>query len=73
MEKRNLYFQNSRGEYRLLLADVTEDEALKEMHKFMDDHNFKSYYTRSWEIDGVKTYDVGSWTEFFHWTKKELA
>ena len=73
MEKRNLYFQNSRGEYRLLFADITEDEARKEMHKFMDSHNFKSYYTRSWETDGVKTYDVGSWTEFFHWTKKELV
>lgn len=71
-EKRSLYFQNSRGEYRLLMANVTEEEAWKEMQKFMNEHNFTSYYTRSWEINGVKTYDVGSWTEFFLWSNKEL-
>lgn len=71
-EKRDLYFQNSRGEYRLLMRDVTEEEAFKEMRKFMDEHNFKSYYTRSWEMNGVTTYDVGSWTEFFLWSNREL-
>ena len=72
VEKRNLYFQRSNGEYRLLATGVTEKEAHKEMQKFMKAHNYKSYYTRSWEIDGVKIYDVGSWTEFFKWTNKEL-
>ncbi len=71
-EKRNLYFQRSNGEHRLLATDVTEDEAYKEMQKFMDEHNFKSYYTRSWEVNGIKLYDVGSWTEYFKWTNKEL-
>lgn len=71
-KERNLYFQCSNGEHRLLAADVTEQEAHKEMQKFMDEHNFKSYYTRSWEKDGVKWYDVGSWSEFFKWTNKEL-
>ena len=71
-EIRNLYFQRSNGEHRLLAKDVTEEEAHSEMQKFMDDHNFTSYYTRSWEQDGVKWYDVGSWTEFFKWTNKEL-
>ena len=72
MERRNLYFQRSSGEHRLLATNVTEEEAYREMKKFMDEHNFKSYYTRSWEADGVKCYDVGSWTEFFKWTNKEL-
>lgn len=71
-EIRNLYFQRSNGEHRLLATDVTDEEAHKEMHKFMDEHNFKNYYTRSWEEDGVKWYDVGSWSEFFKWTNKEL-
>ena len=71
-DKRNLYFQRSNGEHRLLATDVTEDEAYREMQKFMDEHNFTSYYTRSWEKDDIKTYDVGSWTEFFKWTSKEL-
>lgn len=69
-EKRNLYFQRSNGQHRLLATDVTEKEASKEMQKFMDDHNFKSYYTRSWEKDGAKWYDVGSWSEFFIWTNE---
>lgn len=72
-EKRNLYFQRSNGEHRLLATDVTEKEALKEMKKFMDEHNFKSYYTRTWEIDGVKWYDVGSHTEFFLWGEKKYG
>ena len=71
-EIRNLYFQRSNGEHRLLTTDVTENEAFEEMQKFMDEHNFKSYYTRSWEEDGVKWYDVGSWSEFFKWTNKDL-
>lgn len=71
-EKKNLYFQRSNGEHRLLATGVTEEEVRKEMRKFMNEHKFKSYYTRSWEEDGVKFYDVGSWTEFFKWTNKEL-
>ena len=72
-EIRNLYFQRSNGEHRLLATDVTEEEAYKEMDKFMDERNYESYYTRSWEKDGVKWYDVGSWTEFFKWTNKDLS
>ena len=34
-EIRNLYFQRSNGEHRLLATDVTEDEAYKEMQKFI--------------------------------------
>jgi hypothetical protein len=71
-EKRNLYFQRSNGEHRLLATDIIEDEVYKEMQKFMDEHNFHSYYARSWEKNGVKIYDVGSWTEFYKWTNKEL-
>ena len=66
-EIRNLYFQRSNGEYRLLATNVTEEEAWAEMKKFMDDHNFECYYTRTWEKGTKKTYDVGSWTEFFLW------
>lgn len=71
-EKRNLYFQRSNGEHRLVATDITEEEAYKEMKKFMDEHGFKSYYTRIWEVNGIKIYDVGSWTEYFKWTNKEL-
>lgn len=62
-----LYFENSRGERRVIAEPSTEKEAMKEMHKFCDDRNYKIYYTRSWQNDaGEKVYDVGSWTEFFY-------
>lgn len=62
-----LYFENSYGERRVVAEPETEQEAMKEMHKFCEDRNFKIYYTRSWVLpDGLKKFDVGSWSEFFY-------
>ena len=62
----NVYFRDSHGKKRLLRSDVyTTEQAWKVMKKFMDDHNFTSYYTRMWFKDGYTWYDVGSHTEFF--------
>ena len=64
----NLYFKRSNGQYVLLLEDCTEKQALQKIHKFLDEHHFKSYYTRTWNTeDGNRWYDVGSHTEFFVW------
>lgn len=61
-----LYFENSRGERRIIAELRTEEEANKEIHKFCDDRNFKIYYTRTWrDKDGLKWYDVSSHTEYF--------
>ena len=61
-----LYFENSRGERGVIAEPQTEDETWKEIHKFCEDRNFKIYYTRSWRNEeGLKVYDVGSWSEFF--------
>lgn len=43
----------------------TPEQAWKIMKKFMDDHDFTSYYTRTWFANGYTWYDVGSHTEFF--------
>ena len=59
-----LIFQNSRGEERVIAEPQDKKEAVKEINKFLDDHNFKSYYTRIWEENGRLIYDVGSWSEF---------
>jgi hypothetical protein len=67
VEKRNLYFIDSRGEYRILMADIEEHEAALAIHVFLDRHRFKSYYTRTWETEEGLMYDVGSHTEFFLW------
>jgi hypothetical protein len=60
-----LIFQNSRGEERVIAEPTNREEISKEIDKFLDDHNFKSYYTRVWEENGRLIYDVGSHTEFF--------
>ena len=62
----NLYFRDSYGKKRLIASDLQSKEAIWEhIQKFLDDHNFKSYYTRMWYADGYTWYDVGSHTEFF--------
>ena len=66
MNKRNLYFV-SNGKRRLLFENVTESECHILRQRFLDEHNFKSYYTRIWENDAGTWYDVGSHTEFFLW------
>lgn len=61
-----LYFENSRGERRLIGEPKTEEESRKIYHKFCADRNFKIYYVRSWTTsNGEKYYDVGSHTEYF--------
>ena len=62
----NLYFRDSHGKRRLLAKDMqSKEEIWKHIQRFLDDHDFKSYYTRVWYSDGFTWYDVGSHTEFF--------
>ena len=48
---------------------IGEADTVKECHqiiiKFLNDHDYKSYYQRMWVEDGKVTVDVGSWSEFF--------
>ena len=60
-----LYFKNSRGEERLVAECETVQKAHEEIHKFLDDHGYKSYYSRSWGDWASVTIDVGSHSEFF--------
>lgn len=72
-----LFFQNNKGEERLIAEPSNRKEVNKEINKFLDNHSFKSYYTRVWEENGRLKLDVGSHTEFFYlegitfedWTK----
>lgn len=62
-----LYFENSRGQRRIIAEPENENEAWKEIHKFCEDRKFKIYYVRTWkDKDGAEVYDVGSHTEFFY-------
>ena len=60
-----LYFKNSRGKERLIAECETLDEIHEAVSDFLDEHNFKSYYTRSWGNEDGFTLDVGSHSEFF--------
>ena len=64
-----LYFLNANHNYRLLndqIKDIDDKQIAKTIQQFLKDHNYKSYYTRSWENgEGDMVYDVGSWSEFF--------
>lgn len=61
-----LYFENSIGKRKLIAKPKTEEDVQKEIQEFCDSRNYKIYYTRSWRNkDGLKVFDVGSWTEFF--------
>lgn len=61
-----LYFRNCYGTERLIAECQTVQEVHKEIKKFLDEHNYKSYYSRSWKEDnGDIVVDVGSYTEFF--------
>lgn len=74
-----LYFENRFGEARLIAECNTETDVIKEIHKFINEHNknkpknhqFKSYYTRAWIENGKTWYDVGAHSEFFY-VDKEL-
>lgn len=62
-----LYFENSHGHRRIIAEPENENDAYKEIYKFCEDRNFKIYYVRTWlDKDGLKVYDVGSWSEFFY-------
>ena len=62
-----LKFENSAGIERVIAEVTSDEEAFREIHKFLNEHKFKSYYTRViCASQHHKIYDVGSHTEFFH-------
>lgn len=63
-----LYFQNTNGVRREIGTSMTEKDINIIIKQFLDEHHFKSYYTRTWinpDDNTEKYYDVGSYTEFF--------
>lgn len=64
----NVYFEN-RFEERIFIGEAKNEEEIYQLIKsdisVRAQPNFQWYYTRSWERDGEKIYDVGSHTEFY--------
>lgn len=60
-------FENSSGQSRTIGTVENEESAFKVINDFLNDHNYKSYYQRTWKKDDKTTVvDVGSWTERFY-------
>lgn len=64
--KRKLYFERSNC-HLLPLSEVTDlSAAYARISEFLEERNYKSYYTRMWtEESGITYFDVGSHSEFF--------
>ena len=62
-----LHFRNSHGETRVIAEPTSEKECFAAIKQFLDEHGFKSYYTRMYFDTDAKRiiYDIGSHTEFF--------
>lgn len=62
----NLYFIVPFKKRRLIASNLQDEKEIsQQIKKFLDDHDFKSYYTRTWYENGYTWYDVGRHTEFF--------
>lgn len=60
-----LYFQNKFDEEIIIAYPNNIDEAFLKIKKFLNEHHFKSYYTRIWKENNRLIFDVGSHSEFF--------
>lgn len=60
-----LMFQDSYGKERIIGESDNKVVIQALIRQFLDDHNFKSYYTRVWAENDRLVLDVGSHTEFF--------
>lgn len=68
-----LLFRSSNGNERIIAEISSLDEANIEIDKFLEEHNYISYYRRLWnESDNRMVIDVGSWSEFFVLEKEEV-
>lgn len=63
----NVIFENSKGDGRIIGTAEDQKAAFKVINNFLAEHNYKSYYKRTWKTDDKTTaVDVGSWTERFY-------
>lgn len=63
---KKVLFENSLGNKKVIGQANNKKEAFKIIDDFLDNHNYKCYYKRTWEKDGFTIVDVGSWSEFFY-------
>lgn len=69
MKMFNVYFEN-RFDERIFIGEAKDDDQIYQLIKqdisVRAKPSFQWCYTRTWtNKDGEKTYDVGSWSEFY--------
>lgn len=65
-------FENNLGTRREIARVKTIPEIYEAIYAFLKEHNYTSYYTRTYRNPkGETVYDVGSYTEFFY--SKEIC
>jgi len=60
-----VYFLDSYDNKREIAEVQTTKEVWSVINKFLEERNYKSYYTRMWYKDNMTWIDVGSHSEFF--------
>lgn len=70
----NLMFLRADNTIENIAKNIKEEEIANIIKAFITkkNPNFKSYYIRKWYSNGTWYYDVGSHTEFFLLTDKEM-
>lgn len=61
-----LVFCGSKNNKTFLLKSENRSEINNAIQRFLDEHNFRSYYWRLCRNDKCTWIDVGSYTEFFY-------
>ena len=61
-----VYFENSKGERRIIGEAFDLKAAFDLISTFLVDHDYKSYYTRLSALPNEWEIDVGSHSEFFY-------
>lgn len=63
----NVLFENSKGQRKIIGTVENKEATFKVINDFLNEHNYKSYYSNCWKKDDKTTVvDVGSHTEFFY-------
>ena len=63
-----VYFENSRGIRREIGQAKTIYDVYKIVNKFLEDHEYVSYYKRLNNLGSEYQLDVGSHSEFFYFS-----
>ena len=66
-------FFGYREQCRCIAHPKDNNEVEELIRKFLKERNYRYYYSRTYTVNNVTTYDVGSWSEFFFSIDRDAA